>query len=505
MFLKSISSINRLLIAAALGLMSSNLFAATIPMHLQCTVRSDMPAPAILTMPRYLGFFFVNSDVKPNDISGLFVNDPKTGSYFDFLGLHNSSNYTVELNKLVTDQQSNQQVRRYKIQFGSPQQESNFSALNSKESKQLGAQSDTVQISGQVEYCLTHPHYQEDLNAEVKLITGSEDEGYNQVSKPGVEVTDDAIPVDFKGGENSPLSIFIESGIKETGINYLKALEKNKSFNEIYLTLKPSDNEPLLPGISQAIGYISHLPYYTKGHAIGSYLEGTTYQVKPDSINIKVSDLNKDSWGDTDFYTLPTVLETQDYKIQVPQNDSVYGAPTPKPGWYLPDVTVRTPDGSAAPGTFVPVKSLTQVPAAISRNDSKESIEIAELLQSGSAFQNQFLDPGVFRDGRFYIVDSIDSDGRVKLRKIEPNEKNAKPEYLDFTQISNGDITWWGSRLRWLIKDETGHDKVQEGYIGWHSPDGSYAFLNLNDGTKSLATLPKKGDVIGFEFAKTNQ
>ncbi|MGB0893977.1 MAG: hypothetical protein ACPGUD_06170 [Parashewanella sp.] len=420
------------------------------------------------------------------------MNDSHKGSYFTFVGLYNSGNYSIKFNKLVTDQQSNQQVRRMKIQFGGSYQASNFNRAYSSKNINASSPSDTVQITGQVEYCLTHPTYQEDLNAEVKLVTGNEDDGYYEVSKSGVQVTDDAIPVDFKGGNGSPLSIYIESGITETGINYYKVFQKDHPFDNIDLTLTPNDNESLLPDSSVRKGDITRLLFYSKNNTIMNYDNGASYEIAPHKINLSATRIDIGTVVDTDFNSLPSIQQTL--------ND--YDAPAPTPGWYVPDVTVQKINAEDQPDTFVSVKSFSKIPPVIHRNDTKQSTQMEKLLEQGSALQNQLLRFDVFNNGRFYIVDSVDSEGRVKLKTLQPNHEAASI-YFDFSKLSNGDITWWGSRVRWLIKDEKGNDKVQEGYFGWHAQDGSYAFLNLNDGVKSISTLPKKGDVIAFEFAKT--
>ncbi|WP_170308256.1 hypothetical protein [Parashewanella tropica] len=480
--------------------------AATIPVHVQCNVSAHTAMAATLTLPKNLGFFFVNSDVSPSDIQALYVSGTKKDSYFSFEGLQNNKNFTVTYNQLVTDQQSNQPVRRYKLKFGSPQQDSNFSHVFINKNL-LNSANNLVQIDGRVEYCLDHPDFKEDLNAQITLQVPYDYDGdqildYWEVSKPGVQVTDDAIPVDFKGGNGSPLSIYIEAGVTETGINYHKALQGDSPFDSIDLTLIPNDNKSLLPDSSVRQGFIDLLPTYSKNIDIRDVPLGSAMsEIDAHAINIQTAYLNNSTANETDFNSLPSVLRVVDNTFYL----NHYNAPPPTPGWYIPDVTVEKFNDSVGGDTFKSVKSFTDVPPVISRNDSIVSNQISKLIELGSAFQNQVLDFDVFKQERFYIVNSVDSEGRVKLARIRSGDSATNPICFDFSKLSNGDITWWGSRVRWLIKDENGNVKIQEGYFGWHAPDGNYAFLNLNDGVKSLSTLPKKGDVIAFEFAKVDQ
>ncbi|WP_133309289.1 hypothetical protein [Parashewanella curva] len=90
---------------------------------------------------------------------------------------------------------------------------------------------------------------------------------------------------------------------------------------------------------------------------------------------------------------------------------------------------------------------------------------MAKLIKLGDAFQNDLLDPSVFKDGRFYIVDSVDAEGRIKLKTIAPLPNGVQSHYFDFSRLSNGDITWWGSRVRWLINDEKGNEKCKKGIL----------------------------------------
>ncbi|RLV59352.1 hypothetical protein D5018_12735 [Parashewanella curva] len=477
------NAINKLASMACLGLtmVMNNAFSEDISVHLECS--ADVSAPAILTIPRVLGFFSIRPAITPNNITSLWVFGPLVPGFNTILfsGLKESINYSVELNKLATDQQSGKQVRRLKLKFGSPKQDNNFS----------NSESDTVKIKGYNHFCVNNPNVQKDLKGEVKLGTKYITPHYGLISLPGVVTTDDAIPVDFKGGNGSPLSIYIEGGITETGINYSKAIPKDNPFDNIDLTLIPSNNESLLPDASYRKGEITFLPYYSQHNPIGSYSDAASYEIDSHSINLSVARIDKDTVVDTDFNSLPSIQQTL----------AGYDAPPPAPGWYVPDVTLQKMNAENQPDIFESVKSFSQVPVVISSNDSKESIQMAELIEQGSVFQNQLLNPNVFDNGRFYIVDSVDSEGRVRLKKLQPND-DTTPIYFDFSKLSDGNITKFGNLIRWLIKDEKGNDKIQEGYFAWHAPDGSYAFLNLYSGGKSLSTLPKKDDVIAFEFAK---
>ena len=100
------------------------------------------------------------------------------------------------------------------------------------------------------------------------------------------------------------------------------------------------------------------------------------------------------------------------------------------------------------------------------RSFKKGTLETDDTLPLEVKFQSEW-EKNVFRyGGDEYEVDAIDEAGRITLRYPDSQER------IDHRLIPDGQNV-----VKWLTSDEKGNPSIQEGRLGWYSPDGVYAFL----------------------------
>ncbi|WP_133406429.1 hypothetical protein [Parashewanella tropica] len=492
-----------------LNLVTFSSVAATIPLHMECAHTSGFNN-TVFQFPKNLGFFFVNSDVSPSDVYGLEFKDPNSETTYAVSGFKYNTDFAVTLNKLVTDQQSNQRVRRFKVKFLERKQDSNFdhkNLMNGEHSTPISnsTDNDTFGVTTFTKYCDIYPKYSADLQYEVRLIVPYSSGGRWGVSKPGTQISENAIPIDFKGGNGSPLKMYIEGGLTVTGINYQDEVRSSLYPQTINLKLTSLGSNLGVAAFDSVDGEVNRFNYYSNIRKLGSHAGVTNFVIDHNSLSFEMGLIDNATLQETEFNSLPSVLETV-----TERNNSIspalYNAPTPEPGWYSPDIVVNTRIHSSLGNKgIISSASVDEKQTVITSNSTEISEQISKLMEAGDAWQDELLAPEAFPFGRFYTISSIDGDGRIKLKSIEPNtSSDGNVNYLDFSKISDGDIVWWGSLVRWFIKDDSGNEIVQQGFIGWHAPDGSYAFLNLSGNTKSLNTLPHIGDIVAFEYVMLN-
>ncbi|RLV59351.1 hypothetical protein D5018_12730 [Parashewanella curva] len=476
-------------------------------------------------MSKHLGFFNVNADVDSHELSGFDINDPIKDKHFLIDGFSDSAEFTTTYDAVETDQQSNTRVKRFKLDLNigntfagikpslkvkpkSQLEVSNVDGISVPITQILGFASpqhsvssipknqDTVTFVTTVQFCHFYGESNETHDVEISLVKKTGVHQAAVVSQPGVSVTENAVPVEFKGGNGSPLSVFIEGEISFKNVDLSQAVDGYLHRLELHIT--PLNNASNLP--EHAFGYLNrYIVHFDKQNkeTLNNIL--SSMELIKGGVSINLGDFDNNTSTGNQFNFAPMILETvptQDIPGQYPTSGDYNDAP-PISGWYVPNLNMYNIGYGNVQGPLN-LSSEAEVNTFNTRNIALQDY----LMSQGDSFQNQPIDLNVFGNDRFFMVDSIDVNGRIKLKRMDENA-NELPTYFDFSHVADGDQVWWGSRVRWVRRPKDGRAKIYEGYFGWHSEDGSYAFLNLNDDEKSLDTLPQKGDVIAMEFAKT--
>ncbi|RLV59348.1 hypothetical protein D5018_12715 [Parashewanella curva] len=509
--------------AISVAVFASSVQAGTIPINVNC---GGADSTALITMPKHLGFFNVNAGVTSKDLSGFEVIDPTNNQRFLIDGLKEFKDYTTNFDGVQTDQQSNQKVRRIKMDldlqtafagtFPNPSvasQQSENAKLNGESipstriigfakpiahSNNTFGEQDTSTFLATSKFCNVYGISNGIHNVQVSLITLDDSANATIVSKPGIQITKDAVPVEFKGGNGSPLSIFIEGGITFKDVDLTHAMTGIES--KLYLKLKPLNSSTKFPK-----NYFSYVSRLLDQHDSTNTLIGksgiSSMKFLPDSFLFSIGQLDRGATSGNTFSFHPSIIETVKDKGESRGdfNTDNYNDAPPVSGWYSPSLAVVN---SSKSGVFAPINLDAQVTTDTYIDSSNFYPWL--LMTSGDQFQDAPLNIDTFGNSRFFVVDSIDSNGRITLRK-ENTSSDDRSNYLDFSNIATGDKTWRGSRVRWAKRQGDGSIKIYEGYIAEHSSDGHSAILKPNDSSVTVADLPAVHQDVAFEFAKTNQ
>ncbi|MGB0895599.1 MAG: hypothetical protein ACPGUD_14480 [Parashewanella sp.] len=469
------------LLGLSIGAFASLAQAETIPINVDCARQGT---GAYITVPKYLGFSNVNLNEPIDQISGFQFVDPQTDQHFYMRGMKNGQDFSITADDIYTNQTTGQQMRRIKLNL-------NSTSVSKVINGQTFPTKDSMTYWATTEFCDAYGTTSNTHEFQVALIHNDGPDDIKVLSEPGLAVDKNSVFVEFKGSPNTPTSIFIENGMTFSNVD----LPDSAQDYRLNLTLTPNSNSAHINPIWEFSDRL--LAHYNNEGKITSFGDLSQIRMRENEISIGVGEFDSFQAKDNSFSFEPMIIElVQGVDQQGNLVKTHTGRMPPESGWYTPSLTLISKSN-----VLEPIQLSAKVSTGVDKNAKDFFPQL--LMTSGEPFQNDILDTHIFGNDRFYIVDSIDGDGRVRL--IRPDVLNSKPEYLDFSKIANGDITWWGSRVRWAKRQQDGSIKIYEGYIGWHSADGSRAFLNLNDGVKSVDTLPSKGDEIAFEFAKVDQ
>ncbi|MGB0893750.1 MAG: hypothetical protein ACPGUD_05025 [Parashewanella sp.] len=328
------------------------------------------------------------------------------------------------------------------------------------------------------------------------------------VSGMADNVTENSIPVEFSGGNGQPLTVYIENGFKFNNVD----LGLYPDRQSIYLNFYKYDY--------QANKDNDYRRYSYYGHGLIEGLQGIAiYAKEGESKPVYQKDVTYDSnfiYRAHDLYirtpqwsSLGHVTEAfSPIALKMPQ---AFRWPAPVSGWYTAKLV------SANAGKYDNDKDFQVISDKAVIQHTPFTKQARELLFQGEPLQINYISNSYvkkYMNERFYVVSSIDPQGRIKLKKWLPyfdntsmtmspaNWKYDPNKSFDFSKVENGDNVWWGNRVRWLI-NSNGKSQVQEGYIGYHDPKGGYGFVKPDNAAVSLNTLPKVGSLIFFENAKT--
>ncbi|MGB0895046.1 MAG: hypothetical protein ACPGUD_11625 [Parashewanella sp.] len=351
-------------------------------------------------------------------------------------------------------------------------------------------------------------------NVEVDLYMTSN--GGETISSPAQRVTNSSIPVQFSGGNGSPLNMYIEADVHFKNINTKGDKKSSPITNGIYLGLKSKHAQ--LPDLKHGVK-VNPLKIYDGLGKVHSLPHNSRLYMDKLSNTIYISglQLNYFDWNNIlhqksfkEIGILPNALQTisVDYYYQWELDNFLHKAP--QTGWYEPflytayrDTEQDTNDYKLPPK----LKKIGSNPKIESRPVDKQLIDLITHVNKSDF--NRYFDPKLLGNNlaheRFFIVSSYDNDGRIQLKSLG-NTKGADPKFsfkLTFFDFADGDRTPYGSSVRWFSSDKSGKLVLREGYLGWHDPHGKYAFLKLHNGEPARGEhAPKIGTVFSFNWAK---
>ncbi|MGB0894233.1 MAG: hypothetical protein ACPGUD_07490 [Parashewanella sp.] len=323
------------------------------------------------------------------------------------------------------------------------------------------------------------------------------------ISDAAETASEKSMPVEFKGGNGDPLQIFLEFSA-HFDFRESRILDVDK----IYLTL--TNKNFLAPKIRNTISATPLVAYDQTGHIFStfagkkpanSYISSEKNSLFIEAITIYNGDFYYSNYRKrfTQIGFLPNVIITHD----------LFNSKKPKSGWY--EISLQAQDLH-----YLYRQNLVLKPRYLLNNTpifDKTPIDqqITGLItqvntrDGNRSFAPQKLASEVFHHQRFYIVSSYDSKGRIRLQPIEsPHAKAPNPEFtLYLNEIADGNMVWYGSAVRWFSAGKENSLVVRDGYLGWHDPNGKYAFLRLHNGAAAIGdAAPKVGTVFAFNFAK---
>ncbi|MGB0894442.1 MAG: hypothetical protein ACPGUD_08550 [Parashewanella sp.] len=350
------------------------------------------------------------------------------------------------------------------------------------------------------------------------------DENDNIISDAAQVTSRNSIPVEFTGGNGSPLSMYIESDVHFSGFDTANFHDKNSPYvknNGLFLAFTNSNFKP--PKLNKAAIISPLIPYNQDGHVIRRPDHARLY-TRDHTIFIDAVKLFSYNpiYKRTDIKELgifPSVTQTLKRTFSPFFGDQYlfadkFNPPAPKSGWYDLSLHIGTMQfhrgyyNGYLPGDLSLLSDKPRFNKAPVDKEIVDLITRVNTRDNNRTFDPKALTASEFGQERFFIVSSFDADGRIKLKPIEPkNYKDKHPEFtLSLNRIADGDVVWYGSSVRWFSAGKDNRLIVRDGYLGWHDPNGKYAFLKLHDGSLATGdTAPKVGTVFVFNWAKESE